>query len=244
VATKLPNSVLVGGLALVAFVAALGVSLFRNGGLQELDRRGHSELEHKVGVQLDGRGGHSGASTSVDLSVARNAVPASSVPSTAHPLSQSRGDAREVEREGARSDNIVEAERPYLGVVGRPFPLSPSMEAECRVDEEGCALALRLLKQFSQQPRDPAWASKMEAGLRELVMSRPGYSIRAIECRVSLCAAEVASSLGMFNFIASTGPYGSDLSLRSLSTVYGETAYEHNPTYATVTLMTFERWPP
>lgn len=236
-ARKLPNWSLVGGLALAGFVAVLGVKLFRNGGLPELDRTGHSKLERKVDVELDRRGDHGGISTSADPSVATDATRPSGVPSTAHSPNQSSSGASKVVREGH-----AEAEGPDLGVVGRPFPLSPSMEAECRVDD-GCAPVLRLLRQFSQQPRDPIWATRMEAGLRDLVMSLPGYSIRAIECRASLCAAEVASGMGMFNFITPTGPDGSDPSLSGLHAFYSETAYEHDPTYATVTLMTFRRWP-
>jgi len=223
-ASRVPNWLLVSGLALVGFTTVSGINLFRNDGLSELDRGDHSKLARKVYVKLDRKGDHT----------VRRAVP-----STAHSLSQSPGGARNIER--TRSHGVVEAEGPDLSVVGRPFPLSPSMKAKCRVDD-GCAPELRLLKQFSQQPRDPVWAPKMEAGLRDLVMSQPGYSIRAIECRTSLCVAEVASGLGMFNFIATTGPYGSDPSLSSMHAVYPETAYEHDPTYATVTLVTFQRW--
>lgn len=242
VASRLPNWLLVGGLALTGFVAVLGVNLSRNGGVSELGSRSHSKLE--VDVKFDRRGDHDGISNSVDPFVARDAIRPSGVPSTAHSLSHSPSGARKVERESARSDSVAKPEGPDLRVVGRPFPLSPSMEAACRVDAAGCAPVLRLLKQFSQQPRDPIWAGKMEAGLRDLVMSEPGYSIRAIECRASLCAAEVASGLGMFNFITPTGPYGTDPSLSGLHAFYSETAYEHDPAYATVTLMTFRRWPP
>lgn len=241
VASKLPNWLLVGGLVLVGFVAVLGVSLIGGGGLSELNRRSYSKLE--VDVNLDRKSEHDGISTPVNSSVARDSIRPSGVPSTAHSLSQSPIGARKIERERARSDIVAEAEGPDLRVVGRPFSLSPAMEAECRLDA-GCAPVLRLLKQFSQQPRDPAWAAKMEAGLRDLVTSQPGYAIRAIECRASLCAAEVASGMGMFNFITPTGPDGTDPALSSLHAFYSETAYEHDPAYATVTLMTFRRWPP
>lgn len=241
-ASKVPNWLLLVGLALAGSVGVLGVSLFHNGRLPELDRKGDSKLERKVGVEFDRRSERDGIGTSVAPAVARDAVHPSGVPPTGHSLSQSPSGSRTFEREGARSDNVAQAERPDLRVVGRPFPLSPSMEAECRVND-GCAPALRLLRQLSQQPRDPVWASKMEARLRDLVMSQPGYSIRAIECRVSLCAAEVASGIGMFNFITPTGPYGSDPALSGLDAFYDETAYEHDPKYATVTLMTFRRWP-
>jgi hypothetical protein len=243
VASKLPNWLLVGGLALAGFITVRGVNLIRNGGLSELDSRSHSTLERKVDVERDPRGDHDRISTSVDSSVAGDAIRPSGVRSTAHSLSQSLSGARKVEQERARPDSVPEDEGPDLRVVGRPFPLSPSIEAECRVDD-GCAPLLRLLKQFSQQPRDVVWAAKMEAGLRDLVMSQPGYSIRTIECRASLCAAEVASGTGMFNFITPTGPSGSDPSLSGLFAFYSETAYEHDPAYASVTLMTFRRWGP
>lgn len=140
VASKLSNWLLVGGLALAGFVTVLGVNLFRNGGLSELDSRSHSRPEREVDVELDRRGDHNGISTSIDPSVARDAIRPTGVPSTVHSLKQSPNGARKVERERARSDSVAEAEGPDLRVVGRAFPLSPSMEAECRVDD-GCTRA-------------------------------------------------------------------------------------------------------
>jgi hypothetical protein len=48
---------------------------------------------------------------------------------------------------------------------------------------------------MAQEPRDNAWAADTESLIQDEVVSRkPGtYSIRNIECRSSICAAEVAS---------------------------------------------------
>ena len=63
-----------------------------------------------------------------------------------------------------------------------------------------CDEVRQLLSQMAQEPRDPAWAADMETKLRDDVMTvEPGkYSIRAIECRASLCAVEAASLDGLY----------------------------------------------
>lgn len=235
-ASRLSNWLLASALALAGFAIFLGMDLFHNGGLSELEQRGHLTPDRRPASET--------LSASAASSVAGDAVRQSNLASTTHSQNQSLGvTQRALEREGAQSESVVKVEpSDPRAVIGRPFPVSPSIKARCSAYYT-CAATRRLLKEFSQQPRDPVWAPKMEAGIRELVMSQPGYSIRAIECRATLCVAEVASIMGMFNFISPTGPYGSDPSLRSLMALYWETAYERDPSYAaiTVTFMTFER---
>ena len=126
------------------------------------------------------------------------------------------------------------------------FRYPTSVEALCRKlssqEEDYCADTHHALAEFAQQPRDPVGASNMEAQLRDLVMSQPGYTIRTIECRTSWCVAEVASLSGMFHF---EGAIGTDSPLgQSLRVGLGwQTAYERDSSSASigVTLQTFER---
>src|SRR5579871_4348760 len=110
-------------------------------------------------------------------------------------------------------DSVAQAERPAgdsssatestpqdspdaQSVQGRAFPVSRSVKASCRV---GCEDLNEVLSQFAQQPRDPVWARSAETKLRNLVLKENGkYTIRAIECRTSLCVIEVASIYGSF----------------------------------------------
>jgi hypothetical protein len=133
-------------------------------------------------------------------------------------------------------------------VIGRPFPVSASVEAErtsCvargSTDVGVCDVVQRLLLKMAQEPRDPLWATDMEAKLRQhLTTTEQGtLSIRTIECRTSLCAVEVASL---------SGPYFGNLDSNaflheSLFTWMATHGYEPDPSGAsiTVTLITFER---
>jgi hypothetical protein len=91
-----------------------------------------------------------------------------------------------------------------IDVIGRPFPVSTSVEAACqRISREGhdaCDRTHEALQRLAREPRDPAWAAEMEASLQEYVAkTEPGkYSIRALECRSSVCAIEVESIFGPY----------------------------------------------
>jgi len=82
--------------------------------------------------------------------------------------------------------------------IEQAFPVSASVEADCqRRKDEICDENWANLAQFSKEPRDPAWAPNMEALIRDDVLSqeRPGrFRVRRIECRTSVCAAEIESS--------------------------------------------------
>jgi hypothetical protein len=89
-------------------------------------------------------------------------------------------------------------------VVGRPFPVSESIEAICKrystPTKDDCAEEHQLMEKMAQEPRDPKWASGLEAKLRQEVLATgPGkYDVRAIECRSTLCALEVQSKFGIY----------------------------------------------
>jgi len=124
-------------------------------------------------------------------------------------------------------------------VVGRPFPVSASVEKMCKASDD-CPELTDLLVQFSQQPRDVEWATAMESGLRSLAEAEPDkFAIRGLECRTSLCVIEVASTYGPFSPVI---PRDNPLAT-SLDDGFGDFGYETDPTSAwiTVTLLTYKR---
>ena len=81
----------------------------------------------------------------------------------------------------------------------REFQVSTSVESGCkpaspRGSSTACDKIRHDLSMMAREMRDPAWASDMEARLQEYFerQSLEGLSVRNIECRVSLCAIEVA----------------------------------------------------
>jgi hypothetical protein len=81
--------------------------------------------------------------------------------------------------------------------IGRQFPLSSSIAATCKRDPDLCKEAHEWLAQMAQEPRDQQWAPRAEESLRETILAEGDkYSIRALECRRTVCAIEVASIHG------------------------------------------------
>lgn len=63
-----------------------------------------------------------------------------------------------------------------------------------------CAKRFDLLSEMSQEPRDEVWAAEAEVRLRSLIMAEPTpFTVRAVECRTSLCAIELASIYGGYH---------------------------------------------
>jgi hypothetical protein len=97
-----------------------------------------------------------------------------------------------IKREIASDPNVV---------IGRPIPMSASVRTACT--SEPCNKLFQQMAEMAQQPRDLAWAPVIEAELRHLIISEPGnFTIRTLECRKTLCAAEVSSVNGGFHFLA------------------------------------------
>jgi hypothetical protein len=133
-------------------------------------------------------------------------------------------------------------------VIGRPFPVSASVERECGwlsshggKKDEICDRVQQALSNMADQPRDPSWASKTEAMIRAVAASEGDkFAIRAVECRASACAAEVASTYGFFHWtqkLASDESIGKQL-IDWDSTMGYET--DSNGTRVTVTLAIFK----
>ena len=100
--------------------------------------------------------------------------------------------------------NASQREAIDSSVIDIPFPVSESVEALCREssspNRDYCATTNKLLKRLAKEPRDMGWAGRVEGELKRFIETKePGkYSIRAIECRSSLCAVEVASGVGAY----------------------------------------------
>jgi hypothetical protein len=79
--------------------------------------------------------------------------------------------------------------------VGRPFPLSDSVLAGCKLRNYCVGEAIPVLSEFADEERNPEWAAQIEAEIGNYVAQRAseGYALRVTECRTTLCAAEVVS---------------------------------------------------
>jgi hypothetical protein len=137
-----------------------------------------------------------------------------------------------------------------VAVVGRAFPVSAAVEDDCKRRRDYiCDDVHEKLAKMALEPRDTRWAAEMEALIQQDVLSEeePGrFRIRDIECRTSLCAAEVESTFGM------NGTYGSymggmqihhDALNAALHTNFNTFAYEIDSSGArvTVTVITFTK---
>ena len=108
-------------------------------------------------------------------------------------------------------------------VVGRPFPLSASTQDACEPPasvRDICALLECELAQFTSESRDSAWAGPMEERLLESLSARSELTeIRTIECRRSLCVAEV--SMSAFFIAEPDSRFYIDNKLRFGHSIYG-----------------------
>lgn len=148
-------------------------------------------------------------------------------------------------REEAAQDPPPRERGTDISVVGRPFPVSPSVAASCRAisggGDDACDSTWEPLKKMAQEPRSSAWAKEMESMLRDhIAQVDPGkYTIRALECRTSVCVIEVESIFGPY-----FGSFDHDAPLfKVLYPGIGAHGYESNPdaTRITVTVMPYTR---
>jgi hypothetical protein len=141
------------------------------------------------------------------------------------------------------------AERaPDNSVVGRPFQPSESIVEACKPDRRGvfrssfCHQVGELLTAMAREPRDEAWAAAAEQALRAYAEKEPGkFTIRALECRKSICFIETASIYG--SLLDPDYEYDKYLSNLGLHMDYAVDAFETDATGArmTVTLFPFTR---
>ncbi len=124
--------------------------------------------------------------------------------------------------------------------VGRHFPVSQSVQSTCETYSDRCKHQYELLSAMKDQPRDLAWAPKLESRLREALEGDEGaYRVRTIECRLSLCAVEVESTMGRHAGL----DYSSELTNQVRERGPGTFGYEKHPndSRVTVTFRIFER---
>lgn len=93
-------------------------------------------------------------------------------------------------------------------VVGQPLPVSESILARCAKSPGGaCEPNKALLAKMAEEPREEPWASAAERAIRALVELEPGterprsitFTIRALECRRTICFVETASHMEAFH---------------------------------------------
>lgn len=241
---KFPSWLSIVAVTLTGFAIALGLNFPRNEKPSEPSEQNalHTAATSPSSAEFRRTAVNSSAATEYAF---RGSESSAAMPPPTQSSSKARDLAKSEDSQFERTPTAERDEHDTETVIGRPFPVSPSIERLCRKNsskkEDYCAVTHRALAEFAQQPRDPAWASRIETQLHDLVMAQPGYTIRGIECRTSICVAEVASMYGMFHFVRAIG-LDSPLH-KSLMEGMGETAYERDQSSAsvTVTLMTFER---
>jgi hypothetical protein len=130
-------------------------------------------------------------------------------------------------------------------VVGRPFPLSPSVMRQCvsrLPSESDCPQLMEFLLKFERESRSATWALDMEGQLKKaLTHIDPGkFSVRAIECRSNRCFAEVSAPFEWHLGDIDSFP---ELSARLYGPVVGNLGFEAGPNgeKIIVTAMGFER---
>jgi hypothetical protein len=81
--------------------------------------------------------------------------------------------------------------------IGFPFQLSESVEDDCRRSRTfSCSYLHGFIDDLAAEWRNPVWAAEMEDRLERAITrgERRKYEIRALECRDTRCAVEVASA--------------------------------------------------
>jgi len=126
-------------------------------------------------------------------------------------------------------------------MVGLPFERSPSVVNSCdHVRNDLCKQLDRFLERMSAEPRDPDWAPRMEQFIvRSLAVEEEGaLRIRALECRKTRCALEVASEAQQYG-IQKTWDLG-DVDLKE--TGAAALGAERDPSTGLVTYVNVHTW--
>lgn len=147
-------------------------------------------------------------------------------------------DARQADTEPPDKYELEDART----AVGRSFPVSPSIERECiRASRPRpmCLGTLEILAKFTKETRNISWARSQERQLEAAInaLGPDKFLIRAIECRSTLCAVEVAGDSIYVGDLEEDSDFEKNF-IASDSTF----AFETGPSgeRIVVTLMTFE----
>ncbi len=88
-------------------------------------------------------------------------------------------------------------------ILRQPYVLSESIKEECariaHLAKADCNDHLSAIARLENEVRDAGWADATEASIRLIVESEPGYRVRSLECRSSICALEVESPTDVFS---------------------------------------------
>lgn len=114
---------------------------------------------------------------------------------------QRRGDPESTSRPRVPAAQLPQAMDVAVG--GRSFPVSDSVVEACKPAKPGvfrweaCDRTNELLIEMAKEPRDEVWAAATEKLLRAYAEQEPGkFTIRALECRQTVCFIETASIFG------------------------------------------------
>jgi hypothetical protein len=129
---------------------------------------------------------------------------------------------------------------PGIDPKGIPFPMSESIKRACEemkhLGTASCAEHYAVLDWLANESRDEKWAASVVASIASAVASQPDYFIRAIDCRMTLCAIEIESTRGVFRHTTGT----STNTIELVDRVFGYETSESNQ-MVKVTSMTFRR---
>ena len=137
---------------------------------------------------------------------------------------------------GHFADSMEQLDR---SMVGLPFEMFESVIRQCRRWHD-CEDMDTFLRRMAAEPRDPDWAPQIEQYIvKALAIEEEGaLRVRALECRATRCALEVASEAQQYG-IQKTWHVG-DLDLISI----GPSAYgsEPDPGTGLVTYVNVHTW--
>jgi hypothetical protein len=138
------------------------------------------------------------------------------------------------------ASNQSESSLSEPSVVGMSFELSESVRENCERSEGACKELVRFLVRMTAEPRNATWARDMEARIEKAVLSgeRGKFRIRALECRSTRCALEVASEVDRIGIEFDSDPAFNDLMMPR----QGFFANEHDPQTGITTLVSVQVW--
>lgn len=124
--------------------------------------------------------------------------------------------------------------------VGLPFELSGSVRINCQRFASDCRELNLFLKRMAAEPRSADWAGAMEARIEKAVLSgeRGKFRIRALECRSTRCALEVASEVDRIGVAFDSDPDFDEIMFPRP----GYFADEDDPQTGTTTLVSAQVW--
>lgn len=229
---KLKVALALGAVAL----ALVWLASEKEGAVAETANEAERAIQSKAAAPLRDSTGQGGVNSTTSNAQSEPAGSNKTVAQT-H-LSSPSADVDILAREEVRRD------LPWLSGVdplGIPFPTSDSVNRACEEMEHlgsaNCQDHYSALAKLASEPRDEEWAASIAKSILSVVASQPEFFIRSLDCRTTLCAVEIESTIGAFDRHEARKL---DKYLVRVDRVYG---YERNNSNqrVTVTSMTFRR---